>query len=372
MILQEPPVCGRCSDSSSSIEKLEQHANVMKRPTERVRPPTRILESSSGYVSLEKPLDSEANFVTSDPLKSIYAPKRLPAWMSLLPSHRNPNVHPPKHSVLQRRSTFPYFETTRMSTPHESPVRTPPPEIMASANVEQSTPIVNLGTRPSAEKTQPQLSSSWIRPQLSSSNLSFVSFVDNQPEDPDYHMDYVPEKSLCPSAYVVQPSLTLSRSRQPSIAKSAPSVIDMPQNADRHQRSRRRLSKRFPVKGVVKVTPVPGIPERPRRRSRPWKLDWSRSTSPEEDLEECSKTNHTPEPSQDIEAAKPPFLKELSSFLTSRAGKWILPSRVSEIRSQKFGSHAESPFCPQCGHNIISGNVCERCQSRVDVPGSWV
>jgi hypothetical protein len=371
MISKEPPVCGRCSDSPSSIAKLEQHADVLKRPSEQARPPSRIMESSSGHVSLEQPFDKDANFVTSDPLKSTNTPRRLPAWMSLLPSHRNSNVHPPKHSVLQRRSTFPYFETTRMSTPHDSPAPTPP-ESSNNNEVIQSTPVVNLETQPCSERTRPQLSSSWIKPQLSSSNLSFVSFVDNQPDDPDHHMGYVPEKSLCPSAYVVLPSINFSRSRQPSIAKSAPSVIDMPRNPNRNTRSRRRLSKRFPVKSVVKVTAVPEIPERTRRRSRPWKLDWSRSTSPEESLEECSKTNHTPEPSQDIEAAKPPFLKELSSFLSSRAGKWILPSRVGESRSQKFGSNTETPFCPQCGHEIISGNVCERCQSRVDVPGSWV
>ena len=33
MILQQPPVCGRCSDSPSSIAKLEQHANVLKKPS---------------------------------------------------------------------------------------------------------------------------------------------------------------------------------------------------------------------------------------------------------------------------------------------------------------------------------------------------
>ena len=220
--------------------------------------------------------------------------------------------------------------------------------------VTQSTPVVNLETQPSSERSRPQLSSSWIKPQLSSSNLSFVSFVDNQPEDPDYHTGYVPEKSLCPSAYVVQPSINFSRSRQPSITKSAPSVIDMPRNPDRNTRIRRRLSKRFPVKGVVKVTAVPEIPERPRRKSRPWKLDWSRSTSPEESLEECSKTNHTPEPSQDIEAAKPPFLKELSSFLSSKAGKWILPKssgpkQIAEVRQQY-----RNPFSVLSAGTILS------------------
>ena len=371
--MQEPPVCSRCSDSPVSIKKLEQHADVLKKPKEQVKSPKGILESSSGHISQEQPLRKEANFVTDDPLKSTSASRPLPAWMSLLPSQKNAEIHPPKPSILQRRSTFPYFETTRMSTPQDSPARTPPTEMSTTKDVAQSTPLVIPEIGSSREQSRPRLPSSWIKPQLSSTNLSFDSFVNNQPEGSDHRMDYVPEKPLCPSAYVVQPSINFSRPRRPSMAKSAPSVIDMPRYVDKEKRARKRLSKRFPAKRADEVTAVPKISERPRRKSRPWKLDWSRSTSPKENSEQCPKTHHTPEPSQDIEAAKPPFLKELSGFLAGRAGKLILPSRVGESGShQGSQTHSKIASCPQSGFDVVFGYVCERCQSRADVPGSWV
>jgi hypothetical protein len=336
MALQEPPVCSRCSDSPVSIKKLEQHADVLKKPKEQVKSPKHILESSLGHISLDQPLRKEANFVTDDPLKSTSVSRVLPAWMALLPSQKNAGIHPPKHSVLQRRSTFPYFETTRMSTPQDSPSPTPPNEMSTTKNDAHRAPLVIPKIGSSREQNRLRLpSSSWIKPQLSSTNLSFFSFVENQPEAADHHMDYVSEKSLCPSAYAVQPSINFSRPRRPSIAKSAPSVIDMPRNVEKEKRARKRLSKRFPVKRAEEVTAVPKISERPRRKSRPWKLDWSRSTSPEENPEQCQKRHHTLEPSQDIEAAKPPFLKELSGFLAGRAGRWILPSRVGESSSHQ-------------------------------------
>lgn len=373
MILQEPPVCSRCSDSPASIEKLEQHADVLKRPKEQTRPPKRILEGSSGHVSLEQPLSKEANFVTNDPLKCTSTSRSLPAWMSLLPSQKNAEIHPPKHSIMQRRSTFPYFETTRMSTPQDSPARTPPEDLSKVKDATHSVPLTVPREQSSRGMTRPQLSNSWIRPHLSSSNLSFLTFVDNQPEESDQHTDYVPEIPLCPSAYVVQPSINFSRSRQPSIAKSAPSVIGISGHAGT-ERARRRLQKRSPVKMADEATAIPKVPERsqnerPRRKSRPWKLDWSRSTSLDEEPEQCPQMHHTPEPSQEIDAAKPPFLKELSGFLVHKAGKWILPSRVGET-GVRHGGHAlpKTPSCPRRECDAISGDVCDGCQNRLDVP----
>jgi hypothetical protein len=372
MALQEPPVCSRCSDSPGSLEKLQQHANVLKQPKEQARAPARILEGSSGHISLEQPLSKKANFVTNDPLKNTSAFRLLPAWMSLLPSQKNAEIHPPKHSILQRRSTFPYFETTRMSTPQQSPAHTPPEDLSTASDTLESTPIAAPEKQSSRAKTRPRLPSSWIRPQLSSSNLSFLSFVDNQPEELDHHMDFVPKNPLCPSAYMVQPSINFSRPRRPSIAKSAPSVIDIPRG-DNGKRIRKRLKKRFPVEVIEDVCAVPKIPERPQRTSRPWKLDWSRRTSPDESLEQWPKTHHTPEPNQDIEAAKLPFLKELSGFLAGRTGKWILPSRVGEAGAHRdLQTPTKRPSYSSCGCDVVSRDVCEGCQRRVDIPGSWV
>lgn len=388
MALQEPPVCMRCSDSPGSLEKLEQHANVLKKPKEQARASERTLEHCSRHISLGEPFSKQANFVTNDPLKSTSASRPLPAWMSLLPSQKNANIHPPKHSILQRRSTFPYFETTRMSTPQHSPVHTPPEDLLTVNDTPPITPFAAPETILSRGKIRSRLPSSWIKPQLSSSSMSFLSFVGNQPEEIDHHIDFVPEGTLCPSAYMVQPSIGLSRPRRPSIAKSvpnfsrphrpstaksAPGVIDMLGIADKEKRIRNRLRKRFPVKVTQEVCAVPKLPERPKSASRTWKLDWSRSTSPDEVPKQCPKRHHTPEPIQDIEAANAPFLKELSGFLAGRAGKWILPSRVGEAGVHRnLQPSPKEPSCPSCGCDVVSRDVCEGCQMQVDVPGSWV
>jgi hypothetical protein len=317
--MSEPPVCKRCCDSPCSIEKLQQHSDVLKRPKEQPKPPRCILEGSLGHISLERPFSRDANFVTDNPLKTMSASRPLPAWMCLLPSQKNPNVHPPKHSVLHHRSTFPYFESTRMTTPNESQAHTPPDKRSVSTIAAHSCPTVTSSASSAQLRADISLSGSSTRPEIPSSNQSFMSFVESPEVTADHHMSYVPEQPLCPSAYAVQPSINFSRPRQLSAAKSAPSVINEPEKAAGAQRARRRLTKRVPPQKAAEV--LPKQPEKERRKSRPWKLDWSRETSPEESLHECTKTDHTPEPSQDVSPAKSPFLKELSGFFTSRAGK---------------------------------------------------
>lgn len=323
MISKEPPACKRCSDSLGSIEKLEQHADVLKKPKEKATPPRHILEGSSGHISLECPFSKEANFVTDHPLKSTSVARPLPAWMSLLPSQKNPNVHPPKHSVLQRRLTFPYFESTRMTTPNDSQAQTPPEKNQVSTVAGKCclTVGVTMGARGNSSQPRkyPRVPGSPTRPETFSLNQSLISFIESQEVTPDHHMSYVQERSLCPSAYAVKPSINFSHPRRPLTAQSAPSVIDDVQKAAGVERVRRRLKKRVTAQKANEV--IPKQPDEERRRSHPWKLNWSNGTSPEESLHECTKNDHTTEPSQDLLPAKSPFLKELSGFFASRAGK---------------------------------------------------
>ena len=287
--------------------------------------------------------------------------------MALLPSQRNAHVHPPKHSILQRRSTFPFFESTRMSTPDESGTHTPPDYTPSAIAV--SDPSVLAAAELAPMKTRPPTPSPRRRPGVPSSNPSFLSLAGNRQEETEHHIGISPERRLCPSAYTVTPVIDFSRPRLSSAALSAPSVIAEPQKRTRTKRVRRRLKK--PVSSRKDSDEFPKQVEREPRKVRPWKLDWSRSTS-EEALQECTRSQHTLEPAQDLLPAKSPFLKELTGFLANRAGKWILPSRVSESGSYKDTRQSDSvAACPQCGHELPAGDVCERCQSRVDVPGGW-
>jgi hypothetical protein len=239
MTTREPPVCKRCCDSPGSIKKLQQHSDISKRPKKHVKPPRHLLEGSLGHISLERPFSRDANFVTDDPLKTPSSLRPPPAWISLLPPQKNPNVHQPKHFMFQCRSTFPYFESTRMTTPNESQEHTPHNKIPMSTITAQLKIGLSLPGSPK-------------RSEIPSSNQSFVSFVENQEVTADHYRSYVPERPLCPSVNVVQPSINFSRPRQPLAAKSAASVINETEKVARAQRARRRLTSESRRKSPLK------------------------------------------------------------------------------------------------------------------------
>lgn len=123
MITDAPPVCLRCSDCPDTAKVLEQHPDEDSRGDIRTKHPRTIVSKEVNRISLETPFRFADKVIKTDPLKQNIS--TVPPWMSLLPSNRNSHVKPPKHSALHRRLTYPYFETTRYSTPFTTPPQWP-------------------------------------------------------------------------------------------------------------------------------------------------------------------------------------------------------------------------------------------------------
>ena len=196
--------------------------------------------------------------------------------MELLPSRRNFDVKSPTYSVFQRRRTFPYFESTRYSTPFS----TPPEYPQLDRQNRQSFQVPSNFELPSAPAYKHPPTSSWKQDSFSSHGLRACKTLRRPTQTPE------PQRHPRPKPTMFQP---------------VPSPVQIRQS----------------------TTPSPPSP----------------ST--------CQSPKHSPLPAQEIiptparssSINRPPFLKELSGFLASRAGKWILPSRVGQghgqTRSQK-------------------------------------
>jgi hypothetical protein len=123
--LDEPPLCCRCVDLRDAAPKLEQHAAVMNL-SNAYGVTSQPVGWTTSRVSTFRPLQMESQAVCEDLPTPLEIARQKPGWMSLLPSNRNPYIHPPPNSALQRRASFPYFSTTRFpssfATPAEWPV----------------------------------------------------------------------------------------------------------------------------------------------------------------------------------------------------------------------------------------------------------
>lgn len=125
--LQKPPLCNRCTDLPDTGVKLEQHVAVMNLPMAS-SVASKPVNWTTPRVSLFKPLQIEDKPIYEDLPTPLDAVRQKPSWMSLLPSNRNPHLHPPRDSALQRRSSFPHFSSTRFSSPFSTPAEKPATE----------------------------------------------------------------------------------------------------------------------------------------------------------------------------------------------------------------------------------------------------
>jgi hypothetical protein len=96
--LHEPPVCERCSTSSSSLPQLEQHATVLRLHNSNL---PQAVDGSCSRVSLFDPLNQAKKFVQRDKLKPF------PKWMELLPSNRKPQQAPVQRHSFSRKMSLP-------------------------------------------------------------------------------------------------------------------------------------------------------------------------------------------------------------------------------------------------------------------------
>ncbi len=358
MRLGEPPLCSRCSDSPDSVPKLEQHAAVMSIPSDGAEIPE-ATGPTTALVSLYHPWQDESNAGGQDPLKRPPATRAMPQWMSLLPSNRNAHVRPPRHSALHRRSSFPYFQSTRYSSPFSTPVGWPiTEEVNGSAKAEPSglvlieePPVQKLSSeklsnkKPSTEQVA-RLPGAW----LSSTSLS------DTPHDFSHHgstdaivlathpnpRDTVTLPPDTGSASVLSNS-TLEPLANSPIQKSAFSrditASPSPQTSN------------STVSGAsMKRQQSDGGTSR-HRDERPSKLQ--KSLAPVVLPDEQRTTSEV----LDTAPHKMPLFRELSGFFTSRKQKLVLPSRALESRQSitwRAGhQRIRSPSQPSVGEEVI-------------------
>ena len=282
MHVNAPPVCERCTSSPASLPKIQQHAELLKIPRERTDASWNPPHITNYRISIYQPLPPIHNSLSRPTIEpEVLLP--FPSWMHLLPSQVNSDVKPPRHSVLQRRRTFPYFESTRYSTPFSTPPEFPRTWDSLPKSVRLPSDLVLEGSDVS-EGTQ----------------VSTLQLSRTLPK-------HAPSKQI--QTLEARSSL---RREQNVVSLQAPS------NPPETRLNLRKPSKRLPSlpKGASCKSHVPS----------------SKRISGAESC--CTRDHHTPEPTQEIAPAsnpKPPLLRELSGFFSSRAGRWILPSRVSGV-----------------------------------------
>jgi hypothetical protein len=285
---------------------LAQHADAVKHKHKQ-RLQRRVYGRGTGVISLSRPLDPAADFVPRDALKRFHD-EPLPqlsgaysqaehnassrtAWMKLLPSNVSNEDRTIKLPNILRRATIPQSYT--------SPITFPPASVQIASrysNPRQLHPSSRLRQSPTNARKAPTR-----REQRISRSLpvpySYAIAGQTEPISPS-HTQVPPDHS--PSA---------KRRRIDSSIEGEHSSSSTKPPSEVYQNEERQLG--------TKPTDSQSI----LLRQSSFEAEPS-----------CQHAKHTPVPDQSISPAKPPFYKELSDFFSTRTGKWLLPSRVSESR----------------------------------------
>lgn len=295
-MLTKPPVCDRCIDSPESIAKLEQHAFVLREdPTAWQKTPLdeRVCEMRQPAVkvgnrrcTIQTQIKEKQSPISQYPLQNTQQSRRLPAWMSLLPSKVNPHVKPPSHSILSRRMSFPSYSSSSNPTPYMTPLEWPTSHDDYTSNHPQTPPSFSLDgdiTPRASEQRERDKSSNRVYASPVPFQSPIASSVANTPYSLNQH---VASTNACISTFY--PPLTL------------------------------------PVN--------PGHPDPPLNEGQT-----------EQKILKHAQEQKTPLQTQSgplQSTNRPPFMKELSTFLTSRSAemKLILPSRALERTGRGIGS----------------------------------
>jgi hypothetical protein len=328
MFVDQVPICDRCGDQPESLGRLEQHGRALKQAQHR-KPTPHANSRFLGRISLTTPLDPVSDFHPRDRLKQLDVGPPLPSWMSLLPS--NMTLNAPQHSLARRRSSHPHLEAAGTPTPISSP------KTSLSLKDYNKHHWRNLSSAHSSKilVTEKGLMPNGTQSRPCSSSLPLIEPKDfsREPLFPTPTFQKSSASQRCPS-----PVLPLSR---------APT----------------KLQKRC-------LSAASG------QSSVPARTDFT-----VDEHASCNSRPHTLTLDQKIAPARPLFFKELSGFFARRAGRWVLPSRVSEDRLSHFGN---SECCSKCGANLASQSVlslatgsvqragiCGSCQRDSEIPGGW-
>ncbi|KAF7504697.1 hypothetical protein GJ744_001978 [Endocarpon pusillum] len=297
IMLTEPPVCDRCMDSPDSIAKLEQHAFVLREDPEasqKVAANERVcvtrlpaLETSIRRNTVQTRIEEKQSPASQLPFHKNQQSRRLPAWMSLLPSNVNPHIKPPSHSILSRRMSFPSYSSF-----------TNPPFNM--------TPL-----------------------ERSISHDEYTSFHLPTPPNVSLDGDITPRASAQRERHNRPNNVyTSSPPSQSPIASSITCTI-FPYGLRHHAAS---SEVRIPTLDFPTTIPINSSNPEPPFGSAQARQKCLKDVQESETLLQTQST--LPQSTN-----SPPFMKELSSFLTSRSAetKLILPSRALQKTTRKIG-----------------------------------
>lgn len=227
--------------------------------------------------------------------------RKTPPWMRLLPSNINADVRPPRHSVLERRLSFPFIEHTRYSTPFSTPMEFPQSSEVQAAELAEALQVLAQRGRNMAARRKVQ-------------NLPWIGALAPPPDRKvRFIVSPLTSKSEMPTPELTQSPLTPASTRSEA------------QHASSHRR-------------VTPVTPVP-LNSRflcatidttwgkqdvstSQKQTRSLKRRLINSIDPQEGPFTSSYAlSHGCKSSDATSAAKPTILKELSRFFASSTGK---------------------------------------------------
>lgn len=273
ILIDEPPVCLRCSELPESAPKLEQHVRVTKTPSKAIKVPKR-LATQTGMISLSHPLD-----VTTDKGSNGRQSSHLtPTWMTLLPSSRKPFAGAPRQTMANRRSTFPGYETTQPSTPSPSP----PLSSIKHSRIDHPPTTKNVSEADSVRGRRDTGGPRGVPGPIAHHPLGRAGGL--RGESPSYHLPPSNSVSTAADQEVIQGTAFDGSNRQ--------SFSQQLFNRSNSLQRRRFSLRKTHTAGTIAP---------------------AGSCGPEK--------SHSPMPSQDISPARAPLLRELSSFFATRAGK---------------------------------------------------
>ncbi|ERF72658.1 hypothetical protein EPUS_05712 [Endocarpon pusillum Z07020] len=296
IMLTEPPVCDRCIDSPDSIAKLEQHALVLREDPEasqkaaanerlcKIRQPA--VEIGNRRNTIPTRIEEKQSPISQLPFHKGQPSRPLPAWMSLLPSNVNPHVKPPSRSILSRRMSFPSYSSFSKPIPYMTLLEPPISHDDYTSSHPPTPPNVSLDG-----DITPRASAQ--RERHNSSNNVYTSSLPSQSPIASSITFTIP--------YGLHHHATSSEVRVPTLY--------------------------FPTTIPIKSS----NPEPPFSSGQPRQKCLN-------DVQE-SKTLPQTQSTLPQSTNSPPFMEELSSFLTSRSAetKLILPSRALQKTRWKIG-----------------------------------
>lgn len=292
IVVQKPPLCKPCDDKAASHQMLEKQVQAMGGARPQSFPVTPERPKPLASVSSFDPVATELTSPTTDSLKTLPNDGRrpVPAWMKLLPSNVNSDIHPPHHSVLQRRLSFPFVEHTRYSSPFSTP-----PEFPRSQDLQVEELARALKTVPeSAPRKRDGLT-------LVNTVSGSLTYWRSSPH---------PSRQNSWRRYNMDNTVGSTTLRQ-KLATSYPASLPL-------------TPPMTPTQGVE----TPSIPliekqdiGKAQKQSASLRRRLSKSIKPSSILAKCEQPQHSRNVRDSISHAKPPFFSELSGFFATRTGK---------------------------------------------------